>query len=196
MRLATFACLLVPSLALADRVAPTSGAPSRPEPQQELAPQVMRPMPPRPVPTGHASAEVARQGKLMAGSYSCKGNRTQPDGSSTPLVAKIAIKTDLDNAWIASQWSDSEAKLVDYRTFDDTSKQWTRFLLASNGSHETLTSLGEKSGEWVWEGAQTSSVGTTQVRHHEKLAGKQLDLWGESLLGGTWTKGYTASCKR
>ncbi|HET9988108.1 MAG TPA: hypothetical protein VFQ65_06305, partial [Kofleriaceae bacterium] len=150
----------------------------------------------RPVPAPHASAEVAKQGKLLAGAYACKGNRTQPDGSSSPLVAKIAIKTDLDNAWIASQWSDAAVKMTDYRTFDDTSKQWTRFLLASDGSHETLTSLGEKSGEWVWEGAQSSSAGTLQFRHHEKLTGKQLDLWGEALLGGTWQKVYTASCKR
>src|SRR4051812_4567031 len=192
-RLATLACLLVPSLALADRVAPTSGAPL---PQPEIAPHVMRPMPPRPVPAPQPSAEVAKQAKLLAGAYTCKGNRTQPDGSSTPFVAKISIKTELDNAWIASQWNEAAVKLTDYRTFDDTSKQWTRFLLASNGAHETLSSTGDKSGEWVWEGTQSSSTGTLQVRHHEKLAGKQLDLWGESLLGGTWTKGYTASCRR
>jgi len=187
------ACLLlsIPSVAFADRAAPP---PSEPVQQGDVA--VMRPMPPRPIPAPHASAEVARQGKLMAGAYTCKGNRTNPDGSSSPLIAKITIKTELDNAWIASQWTDAAAKLTDYRTFDDTSKQWTRFLLVSNGSHETLTSLGEKSGEWLWEGAQSSSSGTLQVRHHEKLTGKQLELWGESLLGGTWQKGYTASCKR
>ena len=188
------ACLLalIPSLAFADRATPPSaGAPLMP--QSEMAP---RPMPPRPVPAPRPSAEVARQGKLLAGSYACKGNRTNPDGSSSPLVAKIAIKTDLDNAWIVSQWADAAAKMTDYRTFDDTSKQWTRFLLASDGSHEMLTSIGEKSGEWLWEGAQSSSTGTVQVRHHEKLDAKQLDLWGEALLGGTWQKVYTASCKR
>ena len=190
MRLAAL-LLVIPTAAYADRVAPPSaGAPA---PQQEM---VMRPMPPRPMPAPHASAEVARQGKLLAGAYACKGNRTQGDGSFLSLVAKIAIKTDLDNAWIVSQWTDAAVKMVDYRTFDDTSKQWTRFLLASDGSHETLTSIGEKSGEWVWEGTQSSSTGTLQFKHHEKLAGKQLDLWGEALLGGTWTKVYTASYKR
>jgi hypothetical protein len=199
MRLAPLVCLLVPSLALADRVAPTAGAPAQPmpiPPQGEVAPHVMRPMPPRPVPAVHASAEVERQGKAMAGTYACKGNRTQPDGSSSPFVSKITIKNDLDNAWIASQWTESAVKMTDYRTFDDTSKQWTRFLLASDGSHETLTSLGDKSGEWLWEGTQSSSTGTLQFKHHEKLGGKQIDLWGEALLGGTWQKVYTASCKR
>ena len=195
MRFAVLACLLVPSVAFADRVAPTSGAPARPEPQQELAPHVMRPPPP-PRPTPQPSAEVARQGKLMAGTWTCKGNRSQGDGSSAPFVSKIAIKLDLDNAWLSSQWTQAGDKLIDYRTFDDTSKQWTRFLLESDGSHSTMTSLGEKSGEWLWEGAQSSSTGTVQVRHHEKLAGKQLDLLGETLLGGTWTKVFTASCKR
>jgi hypothetical protein len=194
MRLATVACLLVPSLALADRVAPTAGAPM---PHSEaVAPNVMRPMPPRPVPAPQPSAEVAKLGKLLAGAYTCKGNRTQPDGSSAPFVAKIGFKPELDNAWIAGQWTDPSIKMTDYRTFDDTSKQWTRFLLASDGSHETLTSVGDKAGEWQWEGTQSSSTGTLQFKHHEKLAGKQLDLWGEALLGGTWTKVYTASCKR
>ena len=191
MRLAAL-LVLIPTVALADRVAPNAGAPARPEPQQELAPQVIRP----PRPTPQPSAEVARQGKLIAGTWTCKGNRSQSDGSSTPFVAKIAIKLDLDNAWISSQWTQAGEKLIDYRTFDDASKQWTRFLLESDGSHSTLTSLGDKSGEWLWEGALSSSTGTTQVRHHEKLAGKQLDLLGEMLLGGTWTKVYSASCKR
>jgi len=196
MRLAAMLVLL-PTLAFADRVAPpTAGAPARQEPQGEMAPQVMRPMPPRPVPRPQPSAEVARQGKLTAGTWTCKGNRSQSDGSSTPFVAKIAIKLDLDNAWISAQWTQGGEKLIDYRTFDDASKQWTRFLLESDGSHSTLTSLGEKSGEWLWEGALSSSTGTTQVRHHEKLAGKQLDLLGEMLLGGTWTKVYSTSCKR
>jgi len=195
MRLAAL-FVLIPTVAFADRVAPNAGAPARPEPQGELAPRVMRPMPPRPVPKPQPSAEVLKQSKLLAGAFTCKGNRTQPDGSSLPFVAKIAFKPDLDSAWIAGQWTDPSIKMTDYRTFDDASKQWTRFLLASDGSHETLTSLGDKAGEWLWEGAQSSSTGTLQFKHHEKVAGKQLDLWGEALLGGTWTKVYTASCKR
>ncbi|MEO6775211.1 MAG: hypothetical protein ABI467_19760 [Kofleriaceae bacterium] len=193
MRLACL-LLMIPSLAAADRIGPaTAGAPLPAQERVAIRPPARPPLPPQPP---HASVEVATQGKRIAGAYTCKGNRAQVDGSSAPLVAKLAIKLELDNAWIATQWSDAAMKRTDYRTYDDTSKQWTRFSLASDGSHQTLTSLGDKAGEWLWEGVESSSTGSLQVRHHEKLAGKQLELWGEALLGGTWQKVYTASCKR
>src|SRR6185312_6000730 len=128
--------LLIPTVAFADRVAPSAGAPAGEALPQQLQPNVRRPMPPRPMPRPQPSAEVAKQGKLMLGAWTCKGNRSQSDGSSTPFVAKLAIKLDLNNAWIASQWSEGDERLTDYRTFDDTSKQWSRFMLESDGSHQ------------------------------------------------------------
>jgi hypothetical protein len=185
------ASLLLSSLVFADRVSgPAAGA---------AAPDIIAPMPsrpPRPRPAPQPSAEVAKQGKLMAGTYTCKGNRMLDGGASQPLQSTIVVKLDLDNAWLTASWTEKGAKLVDYRTFDDVSKQWTRFQLASDGSHAVLTSLGEKAGETVWEGASASSIGSVQQRHHEQLNGKELKLWGEALLGGTWQKTYEAACKR
>jgi len=132
----------------------------------------------------------------MAGTYTCKGNRMLDAGASTPLQATIVVKLDLDNAWLTASWTEKGVKLVDHRTFDDVSKQWTRFQLASDGSHAVLTSIGEKAGETVWEGTSASSTGSVQQRHHEQLNGKELKLWGEALLGGTWQKTYEAACKR
>lgn len=189
------ASLLLSPAAFADRVnAPAAGAP-RERPEADIvAPVPSRP--PRPRPAPQPSAEVGKLGKLMAGTYTCKGNRMLDGGSSTPLQSTVVVKLDLDNAWLTASWTEKGAKLVDYRTFDDVSKQWTRFQLASDGSHAILTSLGEKAGETVWEGSSASSTGSVQQRHHEQLDGKELKLWGEELLGGTWQKAYEVACKR
>jgi hypothetical protein len=157
-----------------------------------VPPPPRRPRPPPPPVPG----DIAIRGKQLAGTYTCKGTRLVGDGSSKPMQAKLAIKLDLDNAWIAATWT-GDVKMVDYRTYDATSKQWSRFMLASDASHQTLTSIGEKSGEWVWEGAESSQTGTLQFRHHETTVDKKtLKLYGEVQLGGTWQKAYEATCAR
>jgi len=193
MRLA-LALILVSSVASADRAEPPTPPPTSGAPAAEMAvvpPPPRRPRPPPPPVPG----DIAIRGKQLAGSYTCKGTRLVGDGSSKPMQAKLAIKLDLDNAWIVATWT-GDVKMVEYRTFDATSKQWSRFMLASDASHQTLTSIGEKSGEWLWEGAESSQTGTLQFRHHETLDKKTLKLYGEVQLGGTWQKAYEATCTR
>ncbi len=200
---ATLALALVlgsSSFASADRIAPPQ-EPAMSRPPNAGAPLPIMPHQPpsRPVfqpPRATAAPEIAAQARRIAGTYACKGTRMNGNGSSSPMRSTITIKLDLDAAWIATTWREASVKMVDYRTYDASSKQWTRFLLASDSSHATLTSLGDKAGEWQWEGAESSPIGTLQVRHHERVTGKQLALWGEALLGGTWQKTYEASCKR
>ncbi|CAN5691858.1 hypothetical protein BH11MYX1_BH11MYX1_25480 [soil metagenome] len=163
------------------------------------APAVIAPMPARPpVPAGPppVPVEVARLGKQLAGTYTCKGNQATPSGASRPLEATLVIKLDLDNAWLHASWVGKTSKLADYSTYDAVAHQWTRIQLRNDGGHALLTSLGEKGGEWVWEGPAVSATGTIQERHHEQSNGKELKLWGEAQLGGTWQKSYEASCKR
>ena len=158
-----------------------------------------RPMPPPPPPMPTpvpVPPEITAQGKLLAGTYACKGNRQLGNGASTPLQSSLVVKLDLDNAWIVGSWTEKSGKFLDYRTFDDVAKQWTRMQLVSDGSHSVLTSTGDKAGEWVWEGVASSSHGNVTVRHHETLKGKELKIWGEAMLGGTWQKSYEATCKR
>ena len=152
--------------------------------------------PPMPQPTTEVPPDIGKQGKLLAGAYTCKGNRMIGAGASTPLQATLVVKLDLDNAWIVGTWTEKAQKLVDYRSYDDVAKQWTRMQLVSDASHSLLTSTGEKAGEWVWEGAASNSRGSVTVRHHESLKGKELKIWGEAQLGGTWQKSYEATCKR
>lgn len=195
------AALCFSSVASADRLQdPAPSANRRRAPaDQEPAPAVIAPMPAHPtVPAGPppVPAEIAKLAKQRAGTYTCKGNRATPSGASLPLEAKLVIKLDLTNAWINARWIAKLGGNTAYSTYDEVAHQWTRIELHDDTSHAMLTSLGEKGGEWVWEGPAVSPTGTVQVRHHEQLNGKELKLWGEAQLGGTWQKSYAASCKR
>ena len=57
------------------------------------------------------------------------------------------------------------------------------------------TSTGDSGGKWTWTGTATSPQGTLQLRDFEQRDAKQLKLWGEALLGGTWQKSYEVSCQ-
>jgi hypothetical protein len=198
--------LLVSAVASADRAAvpPESPAPTPPTPpthagSREL-PAVIAPTPPRrqPLPPKPAPIplEVATRGKLLAGSYTCKGHQATGSGASRPVEGTLVVALDLDNAWLRESWSSNVAKAASYTTYDGTAHQWIRLEVRNDGSHAMLTSLGDKGGEWIWEGPAVSWTGTIQERHHEQLSGTELKVRGEALLGGTWQKSYELSCKR
>jgi hypothetical protein len=197
------------SLAAADEVAPPAA--TRPAPRPANGPKVgglkdpfgeMQPsQPPAPPPPPRivVAPEIAKLGKQVAGSYKCKGVQMRGDGSSTPLAASVTIKLDLDNAWIVVTLAETKAggvKFEDYRTYDATSKQWTRIQLASTSAHVIAQSLGERDGKWTWEGNAIAPSGSTQVRDYEQITGKDIKVWGEAMLGGSWQKMYEATCKR
>lgn len=172
-----------------------------PEPQAERAVAVRPPpTPPPPVAAAKPSPEVAKLGKELAGTWHCKGATMRGDGSSTPLVATVTTKLDLDNAWVQTALvEDKQAglKFVEYRSHDAVAKQWTRIQLVSTSGYVVGTSLGEKDGMWTWTSTATSPSGTLQLRDHEQRTGKQeRKLWGEALLGGSWQKLYEVSCKK
>jgi len=159
-------------------------------------------MPPKPaMPPPNAPAEVGVLGKKLAGSYGCKGVAFVGNGSSIPLRAKVAIKLDLDNAWLTATMTETTdgqggMKWSEYRTFDPIAKQWTRIQLTNAASHVMSSSLGERDGAWTWEGVATSQAGTQQIRDHEQWSGKQVKMWGELLASGSWSKSYEVTCSR
>jgi hypothetical protein len=159
----------------------------------------MKPPPP-PTPVQTPAPEIAQLGRTAAGSYRCKGVMMRPDGSSSPLQATLAIELALDKAWVQTSLTETGKpgglKFVEYRTYDPVAQQWTRIQLASSSGHVISTSLGEKSGTWTWEGTATSPNGTLQLRDYEQLSPKQIKVWGEALLGGSWQKLYEATCAR
>jgi len=186
---AAFLATLAPPLARADEEAPRGVA-------GDVAPR--RPMPIAPAIKVGPPAEVAALGKRVVGRFTCKGNTIQPDGSSQPLVAKITTKLELDGAWIVTTLVETTSKLkwTEYRTYDATAKQWTRFQLVNTTASVQSTSLGEQNGTWNWTGTATSPQGTVQLRDHEQVGVKQRKLWGEALLAGTWQKTYEVTCTR
>jgi hypothetical protein len=185
-----FALVIAPiafaTLARADRVEPAAPPP--------LPPGLQLRRPPQPPP-----AEVGELAKQLVGAYACKGVQLATDGSSSPLVAKLAVKLALDGAWIESSLVETKAggiKLDDYRTYDGVAKQWTRIQLASTTGHAISTSLGERGGMWTWEGTSTSPHDTLQLRDYEQLGDRQIKLSGEAMLGGAWQKLYDVTCIR
>ncbi len=192
---------LFAATAIADRVGPS------PEPVMSRQAPAGAPMikatpvrPTTPITAAAPSAQIAAVGNKLAGSYKCKGVSFKGDGSSSPLTAKLAIKLDLDNAWIQAQMAEDAPgtmRLTDYRTFDEIAKQWTRIQMLATSGHVESTSLGEKDGKWTWTGTAISPTGSIQTRDYEQqIDPKQLKLWGEALLSGTWTKSYLVTCTR
>jgi hypothetical protein len=160
-----------------------------------------RPPPPPPPAVPAPAPEIAKLGKLLAGTYKCKGVTMRGDGSSTPIQATITIKLDLDNAWIQTSLVEDgkttgALKWTEYRTFDPIAKQWTRIQLASSSGHVVATSLGEKDGKWTWDGTAVSPNGSLQTRDYEQRDAKQTKVWGEAMLSGSWQKLYEATCKK
>ncbi len=194
LSLATASTLsLFAATAIADRAGPSPS-----QPQVIVAPP--RPRPVNPITAGTPSAQIATVGTKLAGSYKCKGVSFAGDGSSSPFTAKLVIKLDLDSAWIQAQLAEDAPgtmKLTDFRTFDEIAKQWTRIELLATSGHVESTSLGEKDGKWTWTGTTISPTGSIQTRDYEQQIGaKQLKLWGEALLAGTWTKSYEVTCRK
>jgi hypothetical protein len=208
-RLTLASLLVLTGVASAEVAAPpppaagsaAAGAPAveRRAPKHDMIdPQADLPPPPKsrvPAPIV-ASPEIAKLGKQLAGTYKCKGVSLKGDGSSTPLEASYTLKLALDNAWLMGTFTGGGMKFEDYRTFDATAKQWTRIAMHGTSAHIIESTLGEKDGKWTWEGNQIAPTGTTQVRDFEQASGKQIKVWGEALLGGTWQKVYEATCKR
>jgi hypothetical protein len=176
-----------------------SGSPARADRATPAAPPPLAPGPQPPRPPQPPPAEIGELAKQLVGAYACKGVQLAMDGSSSPLVAKLAVKLALDGAWIESSLVETKAggiKLDDYRTYDGVAKQWTRIQLASTTGHAISSSLGERGGIWTWEGTSTSPHDTLQLRDYEQPGDRQIELWGEAMLGGAWQKLYDVTCTR
>jgi hypothetical protein len=142
-------------------------------------------------------ATVRSFGAAYAGEYTCTGTKLEVSGAMVSVQSTMSIALDLRDSWIKGAWSDSDVDMLDYRTFDTRARHWTRYLLASDGAYEALTSDGPGAGlEWRWQGTQEGPVGALQVHHRELFEHGGIEISGEAYLGGRWTKTYEARCRR
>lgn len=142
-------------------------------------------------------ATVRSFGASYDGVYSCTGTRLDPSGAMASVQSTMSIALDLRDSWIRGAWSDRDVDMLDYRTYDARARRWTRYLLASDGAYEALTSEGPGAGsEWTWQGMQEGPLGTLQVRHRETFEHAGIELSGDAYLGGRWTNTYRAHCRR
>ena len=129
---------LTSGVAFADRImVPEDPGPTLPKPLP----------PPRPTP-----ADIAQLGKVIAGTWTCKGE-----------IAKLTIKLVLDHAWIEI----AGAHFTSDMTYDAVAKQWT-MITRTGSSYAVATSFGEQNGVWAWSGAEHTS---------QRLSKTELRFW-------------------
>ena len=146
---------------------------------------------------GVAAADgLADHAKSRTGTWTCKGNTQNGDGSSQPWQAKLVVKLDVDNAWLQLTFTSDKSQTMRYRSYDAAAGRWTQVEMQSTSAYVEATSPGEQNGAWAWTGMLTSPSGSYQVIEHEQLDGKTLKLWGEMMLGGKWQKAYEGTCGR
>ncbi len=173
---------------------------------------VVAPMPPKPqppMPVMKPAQEVTDAAKLMVGSYRCKGNVMNPDGSSRPSIGSMKVSVDLDGYYILVEMAEQKTKdnptpfkAHMFRTFDATSKKWTNTMLAAApGGPMTETStdtMGTGPVTWSGEGQMGTLKFTSRGHEEPDAKTKSVHLWGETSSDGgkTFAKEYDLTCKK
>jgi hypothetical protein len=193
--------IVIAAPAAANPLAPDKAerkAPPPPPSPAASASGARRPSPPPVPPPARPAPEVAALGKELAGAWSCKGVALHGDGSSQPLQASLAIKLELDDAWLVTTLVEKAGPLrfTEYRTYDVAAKEWARIQLVNTSARVLSISPGERGGKWTWTGTATTPTGAQPVRDYEQRDGKQLRFWGEAQLDGAWQKTYDVTCKK
>ena len=168
------------------------------------------PKTPPPMPEMKPAPEVAAAAKIMAGSYSCKGNDMNPDGSSRPSLSKLKISADMDGYYILVDLAEQKTKdnptpfkAKMYRTYDAAKKTWIDTIIAAApGGPMTMTTTdsGMGTGKIMWTGTAEMGGQKFMERGYEEpdAKAKTVHLWGEvSMDGGkTFMKEYDLTCKK
>jgi hypothetical protein len=195
------ACLFSAGVASADshaekKKAPDVKAPAKVDAKAATPAKAAKPEAPKPAP------EIAAMAKQLNGTWKCKGDSFNPDGSKTAITATSKAKLDVDKFWIAENLEvrgPMPFKMTAYTTFDAVAKKWRRVAVTSGGSYMVGTSDGLKDNKMDWT-LDTVGPMSSQFREHidmsdAKAGGK---FWGEASMdkGKTWVKVYEMTCKK
>ena len=215
IKLVSLALVAAPALALADEA-------KAPAPRQAPVPAATRPgnaagaaavvaPPPKtppPMPEMKPAPEVAEAAKAMSGSYKCKGNVMNPDGSSKPSLGSLKISADMDGYYLLVDLAQQKTKENPtpfkahmFRTYDPSSKTWSMVMIATApGAPIVATTTDAMSGPVTWTstGAMMGQKFTEKSHEEFDAKSKSLHMWGEySMDGGkTFLKDYDTTCKK
>jgi hypothetical protein len=155
-----------------------------------------------------APQEVADLAKTMTGTWRCKGEGVEMDGSKKPMTATSRTKADLDKWWIVDTFDGKTGtgptatayKFVAYTTFDAASKKWRRYMVDNMGGHMVGTSDGLKEGKMTFNMDAWSPMGAAMFRDYTDTTDAKagVKFWGEMSMdkGKTWVKAYEMACKK
>lgn len=175
---------------------PVAGAPV--QPLKDKAPAVVA------VPV--VPSELIEMAKATTGTWKCKGESFERDGSKSPVTAINKVKADLDKWWIAETlevkgMKMGVLKMTTFTTFDAPSKKWRRITLDNFGGQMVGTADAAPIGQpMVFNLDSLGPMGAGQFRDHidptDAKAGTK--MWGEISLdkGKSWIKAYEMTCKK
>lgn len=183
-------------------------APAPKAPAVKKAPDATKPAPPameKPKP----AAELADMAKAMTGTWRCKGEGMEMDGSKKAMTATNRTKLDLDKWWIVDTFDGrmgvgpkaTSFKFVAYTTYDAANKKWRRYMIDNMGGHMIGTSDGMKDNKMTFHMDAWSPMGSGQFRDYVDTTDAKktgVKFWGEMSMdkGKTWMKAYEMTCKK
>lgn len=151
--------------------------------------------------------ELVEMAKSATGTWKCKGEGMEMDGSKSAVTAVNKTKVDLDKWWIVENlevkgMKMGVLKITTYTTFDAASKKWRRVGLTNSGGQMVGTADATAMGQpMVFNLDTLGPGGGGQFRDHvdpSDLKGAGLKVWGEMTMdkGKTWMKAYEMTCKK
>lgn len=195
----TVAVLTMSSVAIAQPKADKAAPPPAKDAKAQVALKEAPAMPT--VPT-----ELIEMAKVTTGTWKCKGESFERDGSKTAITATNKAKADLDKWWISESlevkgMKMGAFKMATYTTFDAASKKWRRVGLDNWGGQMVGTADAAPIGQpMVFNLDTLGPMGAGQFRDHTDPSDLKagLKVWGEmsSDKGKTWVKVYEMVCKK
>jgi hypothetical protein len=151
--------------------------------------------------------ELVEMAKSASGTWKCKGEGMEMDGTKSIVTAVNKTKVDLDKWWIVENlevkgMKMGVLKITTYTTFDAASKKWRRVGLTNSGGQMVGTADATPMGQpMVFNLDTLGPGGGGQFRDHidpSDLKGAGLKVWGEMTMdkGKTWMKAYEMTCKK
>lgn len=151
-------------------------------------------------------SELIEMAKLTSGTWKCKGEGMDADGSKVAITATNKARAELDKWWIAESlevkgMKMGVMKMTTFTTFDAPSKKWRRVGFDNFGGQMVGTADATPMGKPMTFNLDTlGPMGAGQFRDHIDASDLKAGLkaWGEMSTdkGKTWTKVYEMTCKK